>query len=221
VPPVETHQFSPGTTAISRHDSAEMRERAPVVGTVANRNPQKGLEYLLSAFEIVRKSYPSARLRIRGAVSPAHHEYDARLKRQAAVLGLGSDAISEIAPASDVPGTLSEYDVFVLSSVPRSEGLPTVLLEAMAMGVPVVATRVGGVAEIISHGVNGLLVQPCAPRALAGAICQLLGNPDLRRRFASAGRTFVATRCSVSECARIHADAYQRALDRSRVGGRI
>ncbi len=74
------------------------------------------------------------------------------------------------------------------------EGLPNVVLEAMLAGLPVIATAVGGVPEVVQDGETGILVQPCSPDELAGAILRMWGDADLRQRCAAAGRAFVVQR---------------------------
>jgi glycosyltransferase involved in cell wall biosynthesis len=85
-------------------------------------------------------------------------------------------------------------DVFALSSL--REGLPNVLLEAMALAVPCVATRIAGVPRVVEDGVSGKLVEPGDVEALTAALAALLGDAELRRRFASAGRRTVEDRYS-------------------------
>jgi len=87
---------------------------------------------------------------------------------------------------SDVPEILAASDIFVLST--NWEGLPRSIIEAMMAGLPVVATRVGGVPELVEDGVTGLLVPPKDPDALAEALQKLIADPELRRRMGEAGR---------------------------------
>jgi len=89
----------------------------------------------------------------------------------------------------DVPSFLSELDVFVLPS--DSEGIGLAIMEAMATGLPVVATAVGGVPEVVSDGQTGILVPPRQPKLLAQAIVRLLVDPDLARAMGAAGRNRV------------------------------
>ena len=84
---------------------------------------------------------------------------------------------------------LRQVDVFVMASF--AEGLPVVLMEAMAAGVPVVATRIAGIPELVDDGRNGFLVPPGHPAIAAAAVRQLLEDADLRNRFAIAGRAKV------------------------------
>jgi glycosyltransferase involved in cell wall biosynthesis len=91
-------------------------------------------------------------------------------------------------------------DVFVLAS--RHEGSPLALLEAMATGVPVVATRVSGLAEVVRHGTTGVLVEPEQPQALADAVINLLADAHLRRSLADAARLWVCAERSVEAMTR-------------------
>ena len=111
----------------------------------------------------------------------------------------------------DVPGLLPGLDVLCLSS--RYEGLPVVLMEAQAAGVPVVATRVGGVPEAVDDGVHGLLVPPADPPALAGALRRVLTDGDLAARL-TAGAAAGAGRFDVARAARRHEELYAGRLGR-------
>ena len=110
----------------------------------------------------------------------------------------------------DVGELLAAADLFVLSS--RSEGLPLSILEAMAAGLPVVASDVGGVPELVVDGETGLLVPPGDPHALAAAIDRLLDDPDLRRRLGAAGRLRVSEQFDLESTQRAHLDLYRTLL---------
>ena len=94
----------------------------------------------------------------------------------------------------DIPAFLDKFDIFVLSSI--TEGIPVAMLEAMAMGVPIVATGIGGIPEVIQDNVNGLLVECRNPEMLAGAIKQLIDDNSLREKIGRAGREKI--KCSFS-----------------------
>ncbi len=96
--------------------------------------------------------------------------------------------------AEDVPQRLAEADIFTLPS--ESEAFPNAVLEAMAAGLPIVASAVGGIREVVHHERTGLLVPPRDPHALADAICRLIADPPQAQALASSGRAFVAERYS-------------------------
>jgi glycosyltransferase involved in cell wall biosynthesis len=111
---------------------------------------------------------------------------------------------------ADVPELLARADVFVLSSA--SEGMPISVLEAMAAGLPVVASAVGGVPELVLDGETGRLVPPGDPPALAGALRPLLADAQLRRRLGDAGRVRVHERFDLGPFRRAHVELYSREL---------
>ena len=124
---------------------------------------------------------------------------------------LGLDSVVRLAGVrTDVPELLAAADLFVLSS--RSEGLPLSILEAMATGLPVVASRVGGVPEVVVDGETGLLVPPGDPGSLARAIERLLDDSALRRRLGAAGRARVAEHFDLASAQRAHLDLYRSLL---------
>jgi glycosyltransferase involved in cell wall biosynthesis len=110
----------------------------------------------------------------------------------------------------DVPSLLADADVFVLAS--RSEGLPLSVIEAMAAGLPVVASDVGGLRELVRDGETGALVPPGDPAALADALRPLLADRELRRRLGTAGRERAKTLFDVSAFRRANLELYRREL---------
>jgi len=111
------------------------------------------------------------------------------LQRRAQRLG-GRLRFTGFVPHAQVPAVLAHVDVLVLPSL--YEDLSSALIEAMAAGLPVVATRVGGTADLVRHGVNGLLVAPRDPAALAAAISQILADPAAAARMSAAARRTAA-----------------------------
>jgi glycosyltransferase involved in cell wall biosynthesis len=217
-PPVDPTTFDPAVV-----DAAEARAELGfssndlVIGTVGNLNPQKGHEYLLRAAAQARAVRPNVRVLIVGASHETHRGYERGLRARAKHLGfvIGKDVIFA-GTLDDVRPALAAMDVFVLSSVPRSEGAPTAVEEAMMMNRPVIAANVGAVSELVDDGVTGLLVPPLDPAALSDAIARMADNPALRAAMGARGRERAIALCSVEECARIHLEAYDRALNHQR-----
>jgi glycosyltransferase involved in cell wall biosynthesis len=132
-----------------------------------------------------------------------------RLVSEIARLGLDG-AVELLGTRGDVHELLAAADVFVLSS--ESEGMPMSVLEAMAAGLPVVASAVGGVPEVVRDGETGALVPPRDPVALAEAIRLLVADPALRQRFGDAGRRRVEREFAVADFRRAHLELYRAAL---------
>ncbi|MGI9616402.1 MAG: glycosyltransferase family 4 protein [Acidimicrobiales bacterium] len=158
----------------------------------------KGVTVLLAALQRVKKERPDVELTIVGD-GPDR----ARFEDVAEDLDV-ADRVSFVGYRSqaEVADHLAETDVFVLPSF--AEGVPVTLMEAMASGVPVVATRVGGVAELVDDGTNGSLVEAGDAVSLADAILALLNDPSTRNRFGEAGRaTVVSDFSNKTEAARL------------------
>ncbi len=124
-----------------------------------------------------------------------------------------AERVGLLGARGDVADLLASADVFVLSS--RSECLPVSILEAMAAGLPVVATDVGGVAEAVQHGETGLLVPPGNPLALAEALDLLLRDDELRERLGTRGRERAWQHFDLPRFRRAHVELYRRELERS------
>jgi len=131
------------------------------------------------------------------------------IEREIELLGLTASVVLA-GERDDVPERLAAGDVYVLSS--RSEAMPMVVLEAMAAGLPVVASAVGGVPELVVDGETGLLVAPGDPEALAAALSRLAQDPLLRGRFGAAGHTRAERHHSLEEMRRRYADLYRSEL---------
>ena len=197
-----------------------LRTDAPVVAVVSRLSRQKGLEDFLEAAALVAPRLPAVQFLI---VGDSHLVRDGRVVpdvayRQALVahatrLGLG-DRVVFAGFRRDVAQVLSEVTVSVLPSL--SEGLSNVLLESMAAGVPVIATRVGGNPEIVEDGRTGMLVPPSDPAALAGAMCAVLENPERSGALCLAGRRRIAERFSIERMVRTTERFYLDVLETAR-----
>jgi glycosyltransferase involved in cell wall biosynthesis len=170
---------------------------APVVGYCARLTPEKDHETLLHAIVSVKREHPDVRLLLAGE-GPQR----ARLTRMVQHLDLGA-TVQFLGHVADVQSFYDALDVYVQSSF--VEGLPCAVLEAMACALPVVATRVGGNEEIITHGESGVLVPPRDAASLAAAINWVTADPDRAVRMGERGRRVVEDRFS--------ADAMVRATD--------
>ena len=161
-----------------------------VIGTAARISPQKRLEDLIEALTLAHSRLPPYVLRIAGAPETGAEVYAGQLREQARNL-----SVEWIGEESDVGTFLHALDLFAQISEPA--GCPNASLEALAAGMPVVATNVGGAAEQVIEGITGRLVPRRDPQALADALVELAANPALRARFAQAGREHAAQHFSL------------------------
>jgi glycosyltransferase involved in cell wall biosynthesis len=159
-------------------DRLGLPRAARVVASVGNFTPKKDQRTLIEALALLRADHPSTRLVLVGA-GPLQDQ----LSAHAQAAGV-ADQVVFTGTRSDVPELLPAFDVFALSS--RQEGLPVAVMEALACGLPVVATRVGGLPEIVTDGVEGRLVAPADPAGLAAALGEVLGDDRLRARMGAA-----------------------------------
>jgi len=159
------------------------REAKAIVGCVAALVPGKGHADLLAACASLVPRFPTLELRLVGD-GPER----SRLQRLVEQLGLETRVrwLGQLGGAEEVEAVLAGWDVFALPS--HAEGLPTAVLEAMAVGVPVVAAAVGGVPEIVRDGDSGRLVAPHDVAALANALADLLASPERRAQLSAGGR---------------------------------
>jgi glycosyltransferase involved in cell wall biosynthesis len=171
---------------------------APVIGSVAMFRGSKGHPQLLQAFARVREKRPGASLLLVG--DGIRRAWVEQLARDAKL----ADAVVFTGFRPDVPALLGTMDCFVLAST-RTEGVPQALLQAFATGVPVVASRIGGIPEVVTDEETGLLVDSEAVPALAAAIERVLDDPTAAARRARAARALVESRFS-------HATAVGRLL---------
>lgn len=173
----------------------------PVIGVVARLHPVKGHEIFLEAVKIISGEFPAARFFVIGCGThrPVLENLTARLMLQDRVVFTGF--------RQDVADVMAALDMLVVPSL--SEGFGLTAVEAMAMGKPVLATRVGGLPEIINDGENGFLVPPGDPGALAERLLFLLMQPKEAARLARAGRNTVEEKFSAELMAAKTAQLYQ------------
>jgi L-malate glycosyltransferase len=166
--------------------NAEQEKWVVLVGNM--HSDVKGHPCLIAAAEVVAREFPNARFVLAG-------DGDLRqdLERQVVQLGLQRNFLF-LGRRDDVPRLLACCDIAVLPS--KAEGLPNAVLEYLAAGLPTVASRVGGNAEIVQDGKTGLLVPPDDPLALAEALLRLLRDPGLAANLGRSGREYVTSEFS-------------------------
>jgi len=185
---IDASQFTRSRTVPEAKATLGLPAAGFVIGAVGRLSPEKGFDLLLRAVAMLRSQGLDANVRIVGDGAER-----ASLERLTVELGLQGHAFLPGWKA-DVRAEYEAMDVFALSSL--REGLPNVLLEAMALEVPVAATQVNGVPRLVQDRRNGLLVEPGSPEKLAAALAELLGTEEMRARFREAGRATVETRYS-------------------------
>ena len=153
---------------------------APIIGWAGRLTAIKDCRTFIEAAAFIRSRHPECRFFIAG-----DGEQREELTGLTTRLNLGS-ALMFGGNRADMPDIMAGFSVFVLTS--RNEGFGRVLVEAMAAGVPVVATNVGGVPGVVEDGSSGILVPPGDPRAVADAVCMMLDNPSLRETLSRNGR---------------------------------
>ncbi len=192
---VNLNEFFPG-----------FEERPPTIGTTCVLRPEKGLPILIDAFARISPRFPAARLRIVGS-GPLRES----LAQQAIQCGIG-DTFELVAGAPQIGVDLRKLRIFVSPSL--SEGLSNSLLEAMACGCTVVASRAGGAAEVIRHNENGLLFDISNTEQLASILEMLLADRDWCLRLGQAASRTIREHFSAGNAAQQMQDAYFASLAR-------
>jgi glycosyltransferase involved in cell wall biosynthesis len=204
---IDTARFKPGTSTLSRAELS-IPESHRVVGVIGMFDPVKGHLYLLKAIR---------QLRDRGVTDLSclivgEGRLEAELREYVNAAGIERNVLF-LGYRRDIPNLLSFMDVVVMPSLRESFGI--VALEAMAMKVPVIASRIGGLEEVVEHEKTGLLVPPGDAEALAEAIRGLAANPEMRRVMGEAGRKRVTERFSIESTIRRTEELYLECLEAS------
>jgi glycosyltransferase involved in cell wall biosynthesis len=180
------------------------RFKGLTIGTTSRLSKEKGIIHLLRAFAMLSAEFADCRLVIVG---------DGRLResleRNAASLGV-SDRVKFTGALDDPIPAVAEFDIYVSSSL--NENFSVSIVEAMALGKPVVATRVGGTPDAVVHGETGLLCEPADPQRLAECIRELLVSPDMRMRMGESARRRAVDMFSIRKMADRTASLYRELL---------
>jgi glycosyltransferase involved in cell wall biosynthesis len=185
---IDCEEFAPGGGDAIRREFG-IPSGVPLVGIVGHIQSWKGQLLAVEAVARARERHPDLRCLIVGGVHRQGADYAAQVRARIAADGLAQHVVLTGA-RSDVPACIDAMDVVVHSST-RREPFGRVLIEAMALGRPLIAPREGGPREIVVDGETGLLVQPRDAGALADAITRLVADPELRRAMGRAARARV------------------------------
>ncbi len=191
---------------------AEKEPNAPKIITMIGRiTPLKGHPYFLKAMSQVVRHMPNVKIQIIGDAPPKKKSYKDELVMLSKRLGL-SGHVEFLGNRRDIPQLLAQSDCLVLSTITQ-EAFGRVILEAQAAGVPVVATKVGGVVEIIDDGKTGLLVMPKDPEGMAKAVIRILQDPQLSSLMVAGSQKRIDERYTIKHMADATIGVYQEVLD--------
>ena len=202
------HQFSPSVPpSLNLRGSLNIPPAALLVACVAQLVPVKDHPTLLRAFAQVSEAH----LLLAGTTIDL--PYQQQLQSLCAELGI-ADRVHFLGSVSDIPALLAESDIFVLPTMGsgRMEGCPVALLEAMASGLPCIATDIPGSRDLIIPAESGVLVPPSNPEALASALVSLINSPDLRLKYAQNARRRVEENFSIEREVQLHEAMYAEML---------
>jgi glycosyltransferase involved in cell wall biosynthesis len=194
VKPLDTSSVSRATV----RNALGLNENDIFLLSIGRLTYQKGHEFLVQAMAKVTSQFPNAKVRIFGD-GPLRPQLEAQTREA----GL-SNNVRLLGAWEDISPLLASADIFILPS--RWEGLSRALMEAMAAGLPVIASKVDGIKDLITDGVNGLLVPSEDAEALGNSILQLIDNAEMRKRIAAAGQAHVLQVHSVEDMCRKYYD---------------
>lgn len=169
---------------LTAREALGLDAQAPVIGIVGRLIPFKGHEDFFRAGAILAKQHPNLRFIVAGETVSESNGFERQLHQLVDSLGLTS-SVRWLGWQAHPEEVYAALDVLMMPSQ-VAEGLPSVILEAMARGIPVVASDIGGIPDVVAHGSSGFLVPPKDPDRLAEAVGTLLSQPTLRQAFAHA-----------------------------------
>ena len=204
---LDTDRFRPLSDPRPFRKALDLPEETVVFGVASGFRPVKGVDVAIRGFARLVAEFPESVLLVAGD-GPERGRLEALVRE----LGIGP-AVRFLGVRADMEAILPALDVFLLCS--HSEGFSNAILEAMGMGLPVVASRVGGNIEMVEDGVSGFLVPPGEDEPLGGRLLELARNPALRRTMGEAGRCWVLKTNSREVVFAAFRDLYQGVLDES------
>ncbi len=208
--PVDTEKFCPNKDGSSIRAEFGICNGSPILGTVCNLSPGKGVEFLLEAVPAIMRRFPSTKFLVVGEMLANRRSYWSSLVHRVQELGLGKHVIFT-GRREDIPRILAAMTGYVHPS--EAEACPMAVLEASASGLPVVATDVGGTRELVDDGVTGVLVTPRSPAQIARAVIDLLESPEAAQKMGLNGADRMRSLFSLKTCVEAHIRAYTGALE--------
>ena len=199
---IDGSRFNIEIDAQKKRKELGITNEGPIIGLGVRLAEQKGITYLLQAMPQLVKAFPDITLLIVG-----DGELKKKLQREAIQLEVERNVLF-LGARLDIPELLKLFDVYALPSL--WEGMPMVILEAMAAGCPVVATDVGGVAKVIDNKMNGTLVPPRKPDHLSASIIQLLADKQMQKKYIRNGLQKFKDNFSAAIMARKYEELYLR-----------
>jgi glycosyltransferase involved in cell wall biosynthesis len=207
---LDLEHFRPARSSAEVRAALDLRPNDLLVGMAANVQPWKGQDVVLRAMATIAREFPDVRCVFAGGVVRGAEWYRDSLEEFVRAHGLG-ERVRFLGHRTDVPDVVNAFDVAVHASV-TPEPFGRVLIEAMALGKPVVASAAGGVLEIVDDGRSGMLVAPGDHESMAAALRRLLGNPALRSAMGEEGARRARERFSVQSFAHAMQGAYAEVL---------
>jgi len=201
---IDIERYRPNIDVVSKKKELGILDSDQVIGIVARLSSEKDHSTLLDAFRIVLGNKKNIKLVIVG-----DGNLRGELQQKAQAISVGENTVF-LGERHDVPDLLAVFDLFVLSSL--TEGISLTLLEAMAAGLPVVATDVGGNAEVVMDSRTGLIVPPADPRSMANAILKIIRNSSMAKQMGILGRERVSEKFSTSAMVRKYDEIYRNAV---------
>lgn len=202
---IDVARFSPRKKGKLKREF-KISARYKIIGTIGKLSKEKGHKYFLKAATEIKKKYSNVKFVIvgEGALKRKLKTLAKKVKIENSVIFVGF--------REDIPEILDDFDIFVLSSV--REGIPLVLLEALAKAKPVVSFEVGGIPEVITNGETGILVQARNYKSLAENVVSLLNKPQLAKKIAKKGQERVKKDFNLEAMTDKYQEIYQQIINR-------